>query len=60
MNTLTKFFTAALRCFRPAVKAAERPPAGTQSWLTAPASPVSWEAALSDAAHRQQAERPLN
>jgi hypothetical protein len=70
MDTLTKYFTdklrAALRFFhRPTAEAAttvasEPPAAGTQSWLTAPAGALSWEDALSGAAHRQQAKQPID
>jgi hypothetical protein len=56
MNMLTKFFTAAFQFFRPAAKAVAPASAGTQSWLTAPASQITWEEALSGAARRQQAE----
>jgi hypothetical protein len=61
MNTLTKYLTAAFRFFRrPAVAVTVEPDrADGQSWLTAPAGTVSWEAALSGAAQRQQAQQPL-
>jgi hypothetical protein len=67
MNTLIKYFTDKLRdAFRffrhPAAKteAAEPDRADGQSWLTAPAGALSWEDALSGAAHRQQAKQPID
>ncbi len=56
-------FRAAFKFFRrPDAKTAavEPAPAGAMNWLTAPASQLTWEDALSGADHRQQAERPLN
>jgi hypothetical protein len=60
MNMLTKFFTAAFQFFRPAAKAVAPASAGTQSWLAAPAGSLSWEAALSSPAQRQQAKQPID
>jgi hypothetical protein len=70
MSTLTQFydklfiiaFRAAFWFFRrPTAKAkAVEPAPGTMNWLAAPASGLSWEAALSGAAQRQQAKQHLN